>query len=33
MYEAAAKIATMVLAEEGKDEAKEWVVLIVGGLS
>ena len=33
VYEAAAKIATMVLAEEGKDEAKEWVILIVGGLS
>lgn len=31
MYEAAAKIVTMIIAEEGS-EAKDWVVLLVGGV-
>jgi len=32
VYEAAAKIVTMIIAEEGQ-ESKDWVVLLVGGLS
>jgi V-type H+-transporting ATPase subunit H len=32
VYEAAAKIATMIIAEEGGNEAKEWVILFIGGI-
>ncbi|CAD8123762.1 unnamed protein product [Paramecium sonneborni] len=32
VYEAAAKIATMIIAEEGGNEAKEWVILFLGGI-
>ncbi|CAK63714.1 unnamed protein product (macronuclear) [Paramecium tetraurelia] len=31
-YEAAAKIATMIIAEEGGNDAKEWVILFLGGI-
>lgn len=31
VYEAAAKIITMIIAEEPK-EGKEWIVLLVGGI-
>lgn len=32
VYEAAAKVYTMIIAEEGSDkDRKEWVVLLVGG--
>lgn len=31
VYEAAAKVASMIIAEEGK-EGKEWVILLVGGI-
>ena len=31
VYESAAKIATMIIAEEGK-EGMDWVVLLVGGV-
>ena len=30
--EAAAKIATMIIAEEGGAEAKEWVILFIAGI-
>lgn len=32
VYEAAAKIATMIIAEEGGKEANEWVILFIGGI-
>ncbi|CAD8111966.1 unnamed protein product [Paramecium primaurelia] len=31
-YEAAAKIATMIIAEEGGNDANEWVILFLGGI-
>jgi len=33
VYEAAAKIATMIIAEEGGTEARDWVILFIGGVN
>lgn len=32
VYEAAAKIVTMIIADEGGNDAKEWVILFIGGI-